>query len=129
MLTDVAAIELAGTGIRQYAPQAEELAIRYEHVLYQAIIHRGWGVAHRLAGEYPQAGERLTTALAIFKRLNTRWQIGRTLFEQGELARSQDDPVRARQAFTFALSEFEEMKATPDIARVWEALNSLCSDT
>lgn len=127
MLTDVAALELDEAAIRHYAPQAEELAVCYDHVLYQAIVHRAWGVAHRLAGEYPQAEARLNKALAIFKRLNTRWHIGRTLFEQGEQARSQDDTVRARQAYTLALSAFKEMKADPDIARVRAAIISLTS--
>ena len=126
-LIDVAAMQLDQAAIRQYAPRAEELAVKYGHGLYQAIALRAWGVAYRLAGEYPQAGERLNTALATFRRLNTRWQIGRTLFELGELARSQDNLDGARQVFTFALSAFEEMKAAPDIARVHAAINLLNS--
>jgi len=125
MLTDVAVLELDQAAIRQYAPQAEELALRYDHKLYQAITHRAWGVAHRLAGEYPQAESRLSTALAIFRRLNTRWQIGRTLFEQGELARSKNEISAAHQAFSLALSAFEEMKAAPDITRTRAALDAL----
>jgi len=128
MLTDVAALELDEAAIRQYAPQAEELAIRYDHGLYQAIVHRAWGVAHRLAGEYPQSEARLNTALAVFRRLNTRWQIGRTLFEQGELACSKDEISEARQAFSLALSAFEEMKAAPDVTRTRAALDVLRID-
>ena len=128
MLTDVTALELDEAAIRQYAPQAEELAVRYGHVLYQAIIHRAWGVAHRLAGEYPQAEARLNMAMVMFRQLNTRWQIGRTLFEQGELGLALDDKARARQAFTLALSAFEEMQATPDIARTQTVINSLSSE-
>lgn len=39
----------------QYAPLAEELAMYYDHVLFQAIVNRAWRVANRLASEYPQA--------------------------------------------------------------------------
>jgi hypothetical protein len=127
MLTDVAALQLDEVGIRQYAPQAEELAVRYDHVLYQAIVNRAWGVAHRLEGEYTLAEASLNTSLAMFKRINTQWQIGRTLFELGELALLQGNAARARHAFTFALSAFEEMRATPDIARTHAALDSLNS--
>ena len=125
MLTDVAALELNEAAIRQYAPQAEELAIRYDHTLYQAIVHRAWGVAHRMAGEYPQAEARLNTALAMFRHMNARWQIGRTLSEQGELARSKNEISEAYQAFSLALSAFEEMKAAPDITRTLAALDVL----
>lgn len=128
MLTDVAALELDEAAIRQYAPQAEELAIRYDHMLYQAIVHRAWGVAHRMAGEYPQAEARLNTALTMFRHMNTRWQIGRTLFEQGELARSKNEISEAHQAFSLALSAFEEMKAAPDITRTLAALDVLRID-
>lgn len=120
-------MQLDEAAIRLYAPQAEELAVRWDHVLYQGIVHRAWGVAHRLAGEYVQAEVRLNTSLAIFKRLGTRWQIGRTLFELGELSRSQDDVAKARKAFTAALSSFEELRAAPDIARTHAALDSLVS--
>lgn len=128
MLTDVATIELDVAAIRQYAPQAEELAVHYDHKLYQAIIHRAWGVAHRLTGEYPQAEARLNTALIMFRHLNTRWQIGRTLFEQGELARSKNEISDAYQAFSLALSAFEEMKAAPDIIRTRAAMDVLRID-
>ena len=56
---------------------------------YTAIAHRAWGVAHTLAGEYPQAETRLQQALEIFTAYPAPWQMGRTLFEMGELARAQ----------------------------------------
>lgn len=122
-------MQLDEGAIRQYAPQAEELALRYKHTLYQAIVQRAWGVAHRLAGEIPQAEAKLDSALVTFRRLNTPWQIGRTLFELGEVARLIDASGKARQAYTQALAAFEEMGAAPDIARTRAAINSFCSDT
>ena len=108
--------------LRQYAPQAEELAVRHGHVLYQAIAHRAWGVAHRLAGEYAASENRLNQALELFRGLDARWQIGRTLFELGQLATDRASTAEARDFFTRALAAFEEMRAAPDVARTRAAL-------
>jgi tetratricopeptide (TPR) repeat protein len=108
--------------LRQYAPQAEELAVRHGHVLYQAIAHRAWGVAHRLAGEYAASENRLNQALELFRGLDARWQIGRTLFELGQLATDRASTAEARDFFTRALAAFEEMCAAPDVARTRAAL-------
>jgi tetratricopeptide (TPR) repeat protein len=125
MLVDMAVLQRDEAGIRQYAPQAEELAMRYGHTLYQAIAHRAWGVAHRLAGEYHQAETYLQEALDLFSSLNTRWQIGRTLFELGELAAAQTKVTQARDHFTHALAAFEAMRAAPDMTRTQAALERL----
>src|SRR5512143_2455555 len=85
MLADAAAQQADEAMLRKYAPLAEALAMRYGHVLYQAVAHRGWGVAHRLAGEYPEAEARLQQALTLFQQLGTAWQTGRTLADLGEL--------------------------------------------
>lgn len=124
-LTDAAAREGDEAAIRQYAPQAETLAARYRHTLYQAIAHRAWGVAHRLAGEYAEAEARLNQALDLFSGLNTRWQMGRTLFELGELAAVQRNIVQTRDYFTRAQAAFEAMRAAPDVARTRAALARL----
>lgn len=124
-LTDAASRQGDEAAIRQYAPQAEALAARYGHTLYQAIAYRAWGVAHRLANEYPEAEARLHQALDLFSGLNTRWQMGRTLFELGELAAAQTYTAKAREQFTHALAAFEAMRAAPDVARTREALEQL----
>jgi hypothetical protein len=54
--------------------------------------------------------------------MNTRWQIGRTLFELGELSISLADMSSARDHFTSALSAFETLSALPDAARTRERL-------
>jgi tetratricopeptide (TPR) repeat protein len=105
----MAVLQRDEAGIRQYAPQAEELATRYSHTLYQAVTHRAWGVAHRLASEYSEAKARLNQALELFSDLNTRWQMGRTLYELGELAGARMDIAKARDYFIRAQSAFEEM--------------------
>jgi tetratricopeptide (TPR) repeat protein len=124
-LVDAAAMHCDEAAIRQYAPPAEELAIRHGHRLYQAVIDRAWGVAHRLAGEYNDAAARLNQALEILRGLNARWQIGRTFYELGQLAAVQMDRDAAHAYFSDALAHFEVMHAAPDIAKARAALATL----
>ena len=122
MLADVASRQRDAAALRQYAPLAEESAARYNHRLYQAIAHRARGVAHTLAGEFDAAEARLDQARALFGALDTRWQIGRTHVELGELARARADSAAARGHFSRALTEFEQLGAAPDAARARAAL-------
>jgi tetratricopeptide (TPR) repeat protein len=122
MLADVAAQQRDDTSLQKYAPLAEEFASRYDHQLYQAIAHRAWGVMYRLTGQYAESKIRLEQASKIFRKMNTRWQIGRTLFELGELSISRADVSTARDHFTRALSAFETLGALPDAARTREKL-------
>ncbi|MBI5715077.1 MAG: tetratricopeptide repeat protein [Chloroflexi bacterium] len=86
---------------------------------------RAWGVTHCLAGEYAEAEERLNRALKIFQTLNTRWQIGCTLFEFGELSRAQNKIEEARENYSRALAAFEEMRAVTDATQTRVALEAL----
>jgi tetratricopeptide (TPR) repeat protein len=124
-LVDAAAQQRDEAAIRQYAPRAEALANELGHCLYQATVHRAWGVAHRLAGEYAESAARLNRALEMFSELGTRWQIGRTLFELGELATARQQPTDARDYFSRALADFDAMRAAPDSARTRAALEAL----
>jgi hypothetical protein len=90
-LADAAAQQRDEPALRKYAPLAEALAQRCGHQLYQAVAHRAWGVAHRMAGECAPAADRLDQGLRLFEGLGTRWQLGRTWFEFGELAVAQND--------------------------------------
>jgi tetratricopeptide (TPR) repeat protein len=128
-LVDVACLQRDDAAIRTHAPAAEELAIRHDHKLYRGVISRAWGVAHRLAGEYDQAEARFSQAHEFFADLGTRWQIGRTHFEQGELAVARGDHAGARAHFDQAMAAFEFMRATPDLARTRAALEQLNSST
>lgn len=125
MLADVAASQQDLAGIQKYAPQAEVLAERYRHELYQAITNRAWGVAHRLNEDYVDSEAKLTKALELFGKLNTRWQAGRTLFELGELAHARNKSAEAQRWFTEALSAFEEMNAQIDLKRTRTALEAM----
>lgn len=125
LLVDAAAQQRDEIALRRSAPLLEELALRYGHLLYQAIAHRAWGVAHRLAGEHAASEQRLQQALDIFSSLGTRWQLGRTHFAWGELAADRGDVGAARDHFTQAQRFFEAMLATPDLARTRQALAAL----
>ena len=125
LLVDTAAQTRDIEALRQYIPLAEEFANRYDHKLYQAIAHRAHGVTHRLAGEYAEAEIRLNQALEIFNDMNTRYQIGRALFELGELTAAKTDADQARDFFVRALETFESMQAVKDVARVRTALENL----
>ena len=125
MLADTAVRQRDEAALRKYAPLAEELAIRHGHGLYQAVAHRTWGVAHRLAGEYAEAHARLNQALGLFTGLGTRWQMGRTHFELAELAQAQNDPAEAQAQFAHALAAFEAMGAQPDVARTQARLQEV----
>ena len=121
-LVDTAAQQHDAAAIRQYAPRLEELAARDGHKLYLAIAHRAWGVAHRLEGEYAAAEARFNQALELFEEMETRWQIGRTLAEMGELALARSKPSAARDFYSRALAAFEGLQAAPDEERTRVAL-------
>jgi hypothetical protein len=125
LLADAAARQRDLAAIRRYAPLAEELAVRDDHKLYRAIAHRSMAVAHRLAGEYADAETRLNHALELFQPLGTRWQIGRTLFEQGELEGSRGNRASARDYFSRARVEFDALGAVVDSTNTRERIVSL----
>jgi tetratricopeptide (TPR) repeat protein len=125
MLVDGAAQQRDPVGLQKYAALAEETATSIDHKLHMAIAYRAWGVAHTLAAEYSQAEARFKKALEIFTSYLAPWQVGRTLFEMGELARAQKKTEQARDYFSRALSAFEELRAAPYAARSRAALETL----
>jgi len=125
LLVEAAAMAGDEAGLRRHAPRLEQLAGRDDHRLYLAIAHRGWGVAHRLAGEHDQAQARLQQAMELFQALGAGWQVGRTLFELAELERARSDSRAARQHLTQALEVFETLGAAPEVERTEQALAAI----
>jgi hypothetical protein len=125
LLADCAAQRRDAAALARYAGRAEDLARRDGHRLYQAIAYRTGAVASRLAGRLSEAEERLAQAVALFGELETGWQLGRTLFELGELKAEAGDGTAAQVAYGQALAAFERMKARPDAARTQLALAKL----
>lgn len=125
MLVDAAAQQRDQAALRKYAPLAEDTAARVDHKLHLAIAHRAWGVAHTLASEFPQAEARFQQALDMFAAYPAPWQIARTMFEMGELARARLETEPARDYFSRALRAFEELGAAPYAARTRAMLDQL----
>src|SRR5512135_10503 len=125
LLVDGAAQQRDLAGLQKYAALAEQTARRIDHKLFLAIAQRAWGVAHTLAGEYPRAEASFKQALDIFSDYPAPWQIGRTLFEMGELARLQKKTEPARDYYARALSAFEELQAVPYAAQARAAIEHL----
>lgn len=124
ILTDIAVEMRDADALRKYAHPLEKLADRDNHRLYLAIAHRALGVADRLAGEHAEAENRLKQALGLCTKLGARWQIGRTLFELGELNLNQSN-TKAREFYSQALGSFEEIQAEPYTEKTRQALNLL----
>lgn len=124
VLADTAAELRDVNALRKYAHPLETLASRDNHRLYLAIAYRALGIEHRLIGEHAPAEIRLRQALELFTKLGTRWQIGRTLFELGELNLTHSRP-KAREYYSQALGAFEEMQAKTNVEQTRTALNSL----
>jgi hypothetical protein len=125
-LADAAAESRDTAALRKYAPQLEKLASRDGHGHYLAVAHRALGIGHRLSREYTQAETRFRQALELFTKSGARWQIGRTLFELGELNLEQPaNKAKAREFLAQALGSFEEIRATPSANRTRAALNAL----
>ncbi len=125
LLVDAAAQQRDPVLLGKYAALAEETATSIDHKLHMAIAHRAWGVAHTLAAEYSQAEARFKKALEIFTSYPAPWQIGRTLFEMGELACTQSDKEQARDYYSRALTAFEELHAAPYAALSRAALEKV----
>lgn len=125
MLVDSAALVRDKSTILKYAPLLENLAKRDDHHPYLGVAHRAWGIAHRLSGEYEDSETRLKEALELFSELGTSWQIGRTLYELGELEFARSNMDLASDYFSKALEKFESLGAAPDIARVNSVLKQL----
>ncbi|HJX40609.1 MAG TPA: tetratricopeptide repeat protein [Anaerolineales bacterium] len=125
MLVEAATMGAEEAGLRQYAPRLEQLAMHDDHRLYLAIAHRGWGAAHRLAGEYAEAEVRLNQALELFQGMQARWQVGRTLCELAALDRARSDNEAALEHLGQALEAFEALGAAPDVERTRQALASM----
>ena len=125
LLVDAAAQQRDPVLLQKYAALAEETATSVDHKLHMAIAYRAWGVAHTLNTEYSQADECFKKALEIFSSYPAPWQIGRSLFEMGELVRLQMKMEQARDYYSRALSAFEELHAAPYAALARAALENV----
>jgi hypothetical protein len=125
MAVDAAARAEDEAGLSKYLPPAEEIAAEVKHDLYLAVVHRAHGVAHRLAGDWDLAADRLAAATEEFRALETPWQIGRTLLELGRVEQHRSNEELAREHYSEAISQFESLGAAPHAERARAALEAL----
>jgi tetratricopeptide (TPR) repeat protein len=123
MAVDSAARSQDEEQLLAYLPIAEESVARVGHRLYQAVIRRARGVAHRLAGEQDEAAGQLAASVEEFRKLDTRWQMGRTLLELGEVEHARGNADLANEHYSEALTAFESLGATPYVNRARAALD------
>ena len=125
MLADAAAHLGDVAALRRFASKLETLAIQDDHQPYLAIANRAWGIACRVDGEYADAEARFMKALELFDKLDSRWQMGCTLYEMAKVHLARSDQAQAHEHFSRALKEFEIMGAMPDVERTRTALEAL----
>jgi tetratricopeptide (TPR) repeat protein len=125
LLVDAAAEQRDQALLQKYAAQAEETAGLVEHKLHTAVADRAWGVLHTLERKFDLAEERFQRALEVFSTYPAPWQMGRTLFDMGELAKAQGKTELARDHFSRAQSAFEGLRAAPYVERTRAALETL----
>ncbi len=125
MLVDAAAQERDLAALKVYAPLAEEAALRIDHKLDSGIAHRAWGVAYTLTGDSAAARNHLEQALELFSTYPLPWQMGRTRFEMGKLARQEAKIAEARDCYRLALEAFDRLGAAPYALRTRKALDGL----
>lgn len=111
LLADVAAQQRDETMLSTYAPQAETVSVRLKHTLYQAIALRALGILDEIHGRMARAEARLKQSYELFQRLETRWQMGRTLLDLGQLSAAEGKNKEASEYFAQAVNEFESMGA------------------
>ena len=125
MAVDAAARAQDEVGVSKYLAIAEEAAEHANHTLYEAVVRRARGVAHRLAGEWDEAANQLAAAADEFRALDTPWQIGRTLLELGEVELSRGNKDLAGEHYSEAFTALEGLGAAPDAERARTALETL----
>ena len=127
LLVDAAVQQRDMAALQEYTPLLEETAAPLEHNLYLGIANRGRGVLHRLEEHYEKSEMHLEQAAAIFRELDTRWQLGRTHLELGNLAVCRRETAEAKQQLSKALNLFEEVAAVPDAERARKLISELTS--
>lgn len=125
MLADGLAQQRDLEGLQKYAPLAKQYATHLKHTLYEGVARRALGVMYELQGDRVESEKELRHALSLFKELGTRWQIGRTYLELGDLAMKGGDTASASDHFSAALKAFEEIQAKPAQELAQSKLKSL----
>jgi tetratricopeptide (TPR) repeat protein len=127
LMADTAALQHEIEALSSTAERAELISRQLGHQLYQAVSLRALASLHGLKGNYPAAEAHLLEALAIFQKLETRWQAGRTWLNLAEVLAAQGRKHEAVECYNHAIGEFEAMQAKPSIDLSRAALSKLIS--
>jgi hypothetical protein len=124
-LADIGATHRDEKLLSAYASRSDEISLSLGHSLYHAVALRALGILDWLHHDIPEAEARLMESFHLFQQLETRWQVGRTLFDLGEMSAAQGKKEQARGYFSQALSAFEAMGVQPFVNKTREHLDSL----
>jgi hypothetical protein len=109
LLADIGAIHKDKALLSAYALRSDEISLSLNHLLYHAIALRALAILDWLDHNFVRAEERLKESWQLFQRLETYWQIGRTLYDLGELAAVMGKHDEAKTYFTQAKAAYRIM--------------------
>jgi DNA-binding CsgD family transcriptional regulator len=98
--------------------ELEELAERFESAMLGAMVAQARGAVHLARGDPPAALGSLRPALEIWQELDAPYEVARTRELIGLACRALDDDEATSLELGAARATFEELKATPDAARL-----------
>ncbi len=82
-----------------------------------ALSSRSLGIHRREHGDLDGAEALLAEAVTLFRTIDCRWELGKTLRELALLRRAQGRPGEADALLHEALGHFEALRALPDVER------------
>lgn len=109
LLADIGAMHKDKELLSAYALRSDEISLSLNHHLYHAIALRALAILDWLDHDFARAEERLKESWRLFQRLETHWQIGRTLYDLGELSAVMGKHDEAETYFTQAQAAFRIM--------------------
>jgi tetratricopeptide (TPR) repeat protein len=125
LLADIGALNRDEALLTAYASLADQISLFLNHHLYHAMAVRALGIFTWLQRDHAQAEAQLRESLKLFQQLETRWQLGRTLYDLGEISVDRGRIEQAKEFFSQALTAFEEMGARPSIIKTQQHLTYL----
>jgi len=109
LLADIGAMHRDRELLSAYAFRSDEISLSLNHLLYHAITLRALAILDWLDHDFVRAEERLKESCQLFQQLETHWQIGRTLYDLGELSAGMGKHDEAKSYFTQAQAAFRIM--------------------
>ncbi len=103
--------------IDEFGDESLEHARRSGGRHYVALNSRALGIHRREHSRLDEAEALLTEAVGLFRALDCRWELGKTLRELALLRRAQGRAEDATRLLQEALTAFEALRALPDVDR------------